>query len=479
MHGMASPTLKTTANAAAPFPGPVPTTSDSVKITCFAPEAIKSIAITKPILFLTQMRPEQIAEATANAGRIDLTFAIAQPGFVQLNLTGHNSWTVYVTPGDSVTCHVTGAGLDAALRFEGRNAINWRTFALLSNLTANRVLPKYSQYNDPQLYQTALNTWRTALQDSLQLVFKQNSPTTTVAQLAKAWIDYEYVRLTYAVVAGLPASIPALTYTRDADQYPFNSDLLASLPAYQNAALAKYIFRYRGDSSWTITKLAQHARQQLTGKTFDHVLANLTGIQAQKQLPADRPALEQLFVLAQKQVKDSVYNAYVQKTELDYRVLGKPLPDVVLDRTLLTSYSTGRESSLRAVLQQYKGKAVYLDLWASWCVPCREDIAQSADAKAYLKEKNVAYLYISIDKNAPAWKTAAAQDAITNDQFLLNTAKATAFYQFLNHEFIPRYVLLDPSHQVKSTYAPRPNTSGTAALKTLVASLSARVVTFN
>lgn len=452
---------------------------DSVKITCFAPDAIKNLAVTKPILFLTQMRPEQIVEASANNGRIDLSFAQAAPGFVQLMLTGHNSWTVYVTPGDSITCHIQGTGPTSTVRFEGTNAINWQSLALASTLTANKLLPRYNQYNDPYLYQTALNSWRNARQDSLKRLWQQKQPATSVAQLAKAWIDYEYVRLTYAILPGLPTDFAFDTYTREADQFLFNSDQLASVNSYQNASLAKFIFRYRRDSTWTIGRLAANAQQQLTGKTLDHVLSNLTGIYAQKQLPGEQAAMEQLFVEAKRQVKDSLYAAYISKTELDYRVLGKPLPNAVLDQTFLTSYTTGKEASLRTILQQYTGKAVYLDLWASWCVPCREDIAQSAEAKTYLKEKQVAYLYISIDKNAAAWKTASVQDTITNHQYLLNTARANSFYQFLNHEFIPRYVLLDQAHKVKSTYAPRPNVSGTASLKALVASLTAKVVTFN
>ncbi|WP_276481288.1 TlpA family protein disulfide reductase [Paraflavitalea pollutisoli] len=452
---------------------------DSVKITCIVPEGIHTVAIAKPILFLTQMRPEQITDAAVHDGRIDLAFAQQTPGFVQFIVSGHNNWMVYVTPGDSITCRITGTGPTSTVHFEGRNAINWQSFALVSGLTANRLLPTYSRYNDPHVYQNALNAWRTAALDSLTQYWQPQKPKATVQQLAKAWIDYEYVRLTYAILPGLPADFPFATYTREADQFLFNSDLLANVSSYQNASLAKYIFRYRRDTAWTISRLAANAQKLLSGKTLDHVLSNLTGVYAQKQLPADKPALEKLFVTAQKQVKDSVYVAYISKTALDYRVLGKPLPDAVLDQTFLTSYTGGQETSLRTLLQQYAGKAVYLDLWASWCVPCREDISQSAEAKTYLKEKSVAYLYISIDKNAAAWKTAAAQDTITNDQFLLNTGKATPFYQFLNHEFIPRYVLLDANHKVKSTYAPRPNAGGTAALKALVASLSAKVVTFN
>jgi hypothetical protein len=56
------------------------------------------------------------------------------------------------------------------------------------------------------------------------------------------------------------------------------------------------------------------------------------------------------------------------------------------------------------VLSQYKGKYVLLDLWASWCVPCIEEVtALQALRKKYPVDK-IAFLNVSVDRGVPQWR---------------------------------------------------------------------------
>lgn len=55
---------------------------------------------------------------------------------------------------------------------------------------------------------------------------------------------------------------------------------------------------------------------------------------------------------------------------------------------------------------RFKGKTVYMDLWATWCGPCKEEFNYTADVKKLLAEKGGEMLYISIDRDQaePQWK---------------------------------------------------------------------------
>jgi thiol-disulfide isomerase/thioredoxin len=439
---------------------------------------IKSVAITQPILFLTQMRPEQFAESSQQDGRFHLAFLQAQPGFVYLTILG-KAWAIYVQPGDSIVFRLSGSGPAASITFEGRQAATHQLFAQLSDLTSNKLTPRYGQYNDPAAFKTAATAWRQALQDSIALAVLKHLIKSRAVDLAQAWVNYAYVRLIYSVLPARPAGLDADEYTREADKYTFNRHELLSLDAYRDAAMSKYVFRYRQDTAWNNEKIAANVSKVLQGKTRDHVLTNLIGLFAQKQTPESQAPLTRLFAAAREQVRDSIYVSYLNEVELKLRVLDKPLPDSILNSTYLLDYTSGKKLALRDVLTLYQGKPVYIDLWASWCIPCREDITKSVAAKQYLTEKNVQYLYFSTDKDVSAWKKAALQDSITTRQYVFVSGTTASLFSFLNHEFIPRYLLLDKSHKVKATYAPRPTPPFLNELKALIGSLEAKVVTFN
>ena len=97
---------------------------------------------------------------------------------------------------------------------------------------------------------------------------------------------------------------------------------------------------------------------------------------------------------------------------------------------------------------------VYIDFWASWCSPCREDISKSVTAKQYLKEKDIVFLYISIDRKENSWREAVIADDITQHQYLLLDVVNTPISYLL--QSIPRYIILNEERKMVNANAPKP-----------------------
>lgn len=58
-----------------------------------------------------------------------------------------------------------------------------------------------------------------------------------------------------------------------------------------------------------------------------------------------------------------------------------------------------RLNTLKEVLEQFRGKPVFIDLWFSECGPCREEFQYNAPLKAFLKQRGVELLYLSVDRD--------------------------------------------------------------------------------
>jgi thiol-disulfide isomerase/thioredoxin len=56
-------------------------------------------------------------------------------------------------------------------------------------------------------------------------------------------------------------------------------------------------------------------------------------------------------------------------------------------------------NTLKEMIRLLKGKKIYIDIWATWCDPCKEEFKHQQELKKILDRQNIQQLYISIDKD--------------------------------------------------------------------------------
>lgn len=110
-------------------------------------------------------------------------------------------------------------------------------------------------------------------------------------------------------------------------------------------------------------------------------------------------------------------------------------------------------------LSDFKGKYVYIDVWATWCKPCREEIPYLQKLEEDLKGKNIAFISLSIDKlsDTEKWKKLVADKKLGGTQLIAENEWKSTFVKAYNIESIPRFILIAPNGNIVDPDARRPS----------------------
>jgi thiol-disulfide isomerase/thioredoxin len=98
---------------------------------------------------------------------------------------------------------------------------------------------------------------------------------------------------------------------------------------------------------------------------------------------------------------------------------------ILSDKMIFVANNGTNLNSIEDVLALTKGKTVLVDMWGTWCGPCRQELAQEGPAiKAYFKGKGLDYLYIANrdQGNEDNWKKLIAYFNLEGTQILANTS---------------------------------------------------------
>jgi len=103
---------------------------------------------------------------------------------------------------------------------------------------------------------------------------------------------------------------------------------------------------------------------------------------------------------------------------------------------------------------KYRGKYVYVDMWASWCIPCIKEIPHLKALEKELQNKDVMFLSISIDNKEEAWKKKVAALGLEGE-LLIN--KDNKLGESLNVSGIPFFLIYDKEGKLYMYNAYRPS----------------------
>ncbi|MDO5664269.1 MAG: TlpA disulfide reductase family protein [Bacteroidia bacterium] len=92
-------------------------------------------------------------------------------------------------------------------------------------------------------------------------------------------------------------------------------------------------------------------------------------------------------------------------------------------------------------IQDFKGKYVYIDVWASWCSACLAAKPRIQSMKEKLSDRNIVFVSISIDSNVQDWKRVIKEKNLSG--IMLRCEEDAPFVKSFDIRAVPRFMLID------------------------------------
>ncbi len=118
--------------------------------------------------------------------------------------------------------------------------------------------------------------------------------------------------------------------------------------------------------------------------------------------------------------------------------------------TIHQSNETEADALLVDLIKDHAGKVVFIDLWATWCAPCRQGIEKMKPFEPELEAKGVDFVYVT-DESSPetAWNNMILD--MKGSHYRLQSAVLNKLKDKFNFSGIPSYIFVNKKGEVAHT----------------------------
>lgn len=132
-----------------------------------------------------------------------------------------------------------------------------------------------------------------------------------------------------------------------------------------------------------------------------------------------------------------------------------------LENATAPSFDYENHKGGKTKLEDLRGKYVYIDVWATWCGPCRAEIPHLKKIEEKYHGKNIEFVSISVDtdKDHEKWVQFVTEKELGGIQLFADKNWSSDFIKAFGINSIPRFLLIAPDGKVVKADAARPSSS--------------------
>ena len=394
-------------------------------------------------------------------------FRTDRPGMVQVWTQGSDSFTLYLTPGSKDTITVT----KDTLIISGTNSAYNRCLKTVND---------YQKYSDKLVYMqphelrgiTSLEQYhRLADARMRQALDAVNASGLNEEFLAEQRAHIDYIRRSIFIHIARQLSrkekLPE-DWQRELTEVinsSVNGDYLRSYRGIGFFVNDLVMMQFTNLENGNLKEIKDYAsflfdryRKFFTGDNLQYMQAQL--IYEDEFQGSKTPSIPQLYETYRAEFPNSPFlNVLEPGVKENLRFQNSRITDK--DYHILTCDST--ITSLEDAVKPFKGKVVYIDVWATWCGPCLKEFQYLPTLKEKAHNMDVVYLYISIDRpeERKKWEKTIAYHQLKGYHLLVNEKLGKSLYTELGNErqilSIPCFVIIDKTGKIVIRHAAAPS----------------------
>jgi len=109
----------------------------------------------------------------------------------------------------------------------------------------------------------------------------------------------------------------------------------------------------------------------------------------------------------------------------------------------------------------FRGKYLYVDVWATWCGPCIYEIPFLKQLEADYHDRNIVFLSYSIDEDKDAWLKYVPEKELGGVQIIGENAWQSQLCKDYKIRGVPTFMFFDPEGKIVSSKMTRPSNQAT------------------
>ena len=415
-----------------------------------------------PISFYTTEGKDSVVvkDSIDSEGNFSATFDLDEPIYGTFR-NGRDFARVYISPGDSLVISFDADSMDQTINFTGKGADenNYLALYTLSSESTMEMIDKYYGFDCDTFImemERINSTQNKELSDSkLSASFSSIQEKNIEYELASNLVNYENYH-SYAIRKQGKEQQEDDTLTTELIN-KIRSSAISDKELLTHAGYAYFINSYldwesgqkfEEDEGYELANRLELINNLFTDNEVKNY-AIASDMMMQISYFGLSKAIMDTFSIYKENLPNSVYTEDVQI------LINKWLP--LMEGNPAPTFTYNNIKGEAVSLESFKGKYVYVDVWATWCGPCRGEAPFYTQLAKDFKGKDIVFLGVSVDSDKEAWEKHIKKEEPNSVQIISDKDWSSSIAADYNINGIPRFILIDKEGNIVSANAKRPS----------------------